>query len=416
MKRSRILRAALAGLAVCLVAAACGSGGGSGAGASAAGGLTPGPAPTKGDLSIFFINAQGASSGASYPEGTKAAQAAVEYINKNLGGINGYTLKMETCFTDETPAATINCANKAAAAKPTVTVVGSVGGEADVYTVLANSGVPYFSNWSATTKVLSAGPPTAYVINSVANTAVLGMAQDMKQRGVTRAGIIYVDAPGAIDIVDSTAPGFAKAGIAIQRVPVPYPSPDLTSAISALQAEKPEAMLVLADPTTCLSALKAATSLAWDKPIYASGSCESPTFAQATAQITVPVITTAYNVDLNSDDPDVKAYSAAMAAYAPDQKDLTAYHSLQDFQGIMNLSAVLRKAAESGPVTSQGLVQAMQGGPYPLFMMGSGKQFTCNGTVYPQYKSVCTAALFLSQYENGKPGVPKPVDTSALVG
>ena len=56
-------------------------------------------------LRVYFLNSQGSTTSVSAPEGTDAANAAISYINNDLGGINGRMIEMETCFMDQTPAA-----------------------------------------------------------------------------------------------------------------------------------------------------------------------------------------------------------------------------------------------------------------------------------------------------------------------
>lgn len=72
-------------------AAATGSTGASSSSTAAAATGTP--------YKVFFINEQGASATASDPEDTSAAEAAVDYINKNLGGIKGRPVQLTTCAT-----------------------------------------------------------------------------------------------------------------------------------------------------------------------------------------------------------------------------------------------------------------------------------------------------------------------------
>src|SRR6201996_6446322 len=70
-----------------------------GASSSAAGLPTAAAAASGTPYKVFFINEQGASATASDPEDTSAATAAVDYINKNLGGIKGRPVQMTTCAT-----------------------------------------------------------------------------------------------------------------------------------------------------------------------------------------------------------------------------------------------------------------------------------------------------------------------------
>src|ERR1700749_2659066 len=132
----------IAGAAVVAVTAAAGSSSSSsntrpnsgGASGSAAGLPTAAAAASGTPYKVFFINEQGASATASDPEDTSAATAAVDYINKNLGGIKGRPVQMTTCATLGTSESMISCANKAVDAKADIVIKGAE--------TAAESGVP----------------------------------------------------------------------------------------------------------------------------------------------------------------------------------------------------------------------------------------------------------------------------------
>src|SRR4029453_7075149 len=70
------------------------------------------PAPASGEaLRIGFINQEAGSVGV-YPETVAAAEAAVEYINPELGGLDGHPLELVKCVTDGTVPATQRCAEQ----------------------------------------------------------------------------------------------------------------------------------------------------------------------------------------------------------------------------------------------------------------------------------------------------------------
>src|ERR1700728_1928017 len=132
--------ALIAGAAVVAVtAAACSSssstsasGGGSttsassaATGSTGASSSSPAAAATGTPYKVFFINEQGASATASDPEDTSAAEAAVSYINKNLGGIKGRPVQLTTCATLGTSASMISCANQAVDAKADIVIKGA---------------------------------------------------------------------------------------------------------------------------------------------------------------------------------------------------------------------------------------------------------------------------------------------------
>jgi branched-chain amino acid transport system substrate-binding protein len=84
-------------------------------------------APTGAPFKVFFINEQGASATASDPEDTSAAEAAVSYINKNLGGIKGRPVQITTCATLGTSESMISCARQPGRARQQALVRAWVG-------------------------------------------------------------------------------------------------------------------------------------------------------------------------------------------------------------------------------------------------------------------------------------------------
>ena len=86
------------------------------------------PLKAEGDpIIIGFQNPQGDPAG-SFPEYTDVAEAAVKYINEELGGLGGNPskgkagrpIKLETCFMAINPADSQKCANELAGKKPFV--------------------------------------------------------------------------------------------------------------------------------------------------------------------------------------------------------------------------------------------------------------------------------------------------------
>ena len=52
---------------------------------------------------VGFVNQENAAVG-SFPEVRADAEAAVRYVNAELGGVGGHPLRLESCVTDGTPA------------------------------------------------------------------------------------------------------------------------------------------------------------------------------------------------------------------------------------------------------------------------------------------------------------------------
>ena len=102
-------------------------------------------------LSIFFFDEEGASAAASSPESYQAAEAAVDYVNDNLGGVKGRPLKLIHCESLGTPDSVINCANQAVDDKPDVVIKGVDVAGGSAVPIVTGAGIAYVT--------LNAGSP-----------------------------------------------------------------------------------------------------------------------------------------------------------------------------------------------------------------------------------------------------------------
>src|SRR5204863_8122138 len=94
-------------------AATTAASGGAATTASAASATTAAPQkadPSKPPVVVGFHNLEGGV--ISLPEIRQAFLSGVNYVNDELGGINGRPMKAETCNLDITPESSVNCANQ----------------------------------------------------------------------------------------------------------------------------------------------------------------------------------------------------------------------------------------------------------------------------------------------------------------
>jgi len=95
-----------------------------GGGARVAKAQQKGPVPTGSPLVLGFVTQEDSPTG-SFPETRRAAQAAVGYVNEDLGGVEGRPLQLRTCRTDGSPEASQACARQLLAARPLTIIGGS---------------------------------------------------------------------------------------------------------------------------------------------------------------------------------------------------------------------------------------------------------------------------------------------------
>jgi branched-chain amino acid transport system substrate-binding protein len=348
-------------------------------------------------LNLYWINAQGATNGQSYPQETYGAQAAIDYVNKKLGGVDGHPLHLATCATDGSPAATTTCANKAVAAKPIAVTLGTVPDDNDVIAVTAKSGIPFVSNGGYTAQTLTA-KGKSFILNNYAEAIVLALPLVMKRNGIKNVAEVYVNVPGVVGgLLPVAEQAMDNLGISHKRYPVPYPSPDLTSTISAVAGTNADAVMFQADPTTCGAGLSAIKALNFSKPIYTGAACMTPANNKLVAKLPQKIYGQYKALPADTNDPDSKVFTAAMTDAG--RKNLLA----DGFTNIMNIYNAMKKAsAAGGDVTSASLVKALEAGGIHSFMMGASAMLNCDGTLLPSLPALCAADALVGEWKGDK--------------
>lgn len=284
---------AAAGLSVlALAVAACSSSGSSSTAASGSSATsssssaatvslgTPSQPASGKPLSIFYFDEEGASAAASSPESYQAAEAAVDYVNKNLGGVKGRPLSLIHCASLGTPDSAINCANEAVADKPDVVIKGvDIAGGSAVPIVTA-AGLPYVT--------LNAGSPDevdhklAYSLTSGFAAQFAPVAAYAKTKGYKSVGVIFTNVQPLSTPLDGPFAALLKQdGITYVPEPVDITSADLTPNYSALVAKHVGAILVVTTLAQCTASLQARSSLSDTTPLFMSSSCDVPSALSA---------------------------------------------------------------------------------------------------------------------------------------
>jgi branched-chain amino acid transport system substrate-binding protein len=365
---------------------------------------------------VFFINAQGATNGTSYPQETVAAQAAVQYINKNLGGVAGHPIKLDTCFSDDTPAGTTTCANQAVAANPIAVTIGTLGTDSSVIDVTSKTNIPVVSNYGASQQILTA-KGKAFIINSYGEAAVLGELKVMQQQGIKSAAAIYDNVPSvASGIWPVTQQAAKTAGIQIKGYPVPYPSPDLTPTVQVLTQSNPGALLLISDPTTCSAAYQASRSLSFTSPIFSPIPCQNSANGNLVGQLPQKVyLQQTFQPLSDTSDPDVATYLKAMSAAGAPTATTNTPQAIAGFQDLMDVYAALKAAAKDGTPTIGSLKQVLQTQSLHQFMLGSKATYTCDGKLLPALPSVCSFETLIGTWKGSSVTDVQLVDGSSLI-
>jgi branched-chain amino acid transport system substrate-binding protein len=398
---------AAAGLSVlALTAAACSSGSSStGAATSTSAATSPASASALGTasasatakpLSVFFFDEEGASAAASSPESYTAAEAAVDYVNNNLGGVKGRPLKLTHCETLGTPDSVINCANQAVDDKPDVVIKG--------VDVAGGSAVPIVTGAGLAYVTLNAGSPDevdhnlAFSLTSGFAAQFAPVAAYAKTKGYKSLGVIYTNVqPLSTPLNGPFAQLLAKDGIGYVPEPVDITAADVTSQYNALLAKHVGAILVVTTLAQCTAALQARSSLSDSTPLFMSSSCDVPSALSAvSSSATNGAIFAFQDTSAVSGDADTKTYLQAMKTYEPASS--VGSFAPSAFESVIDFYRAMMTASNPATLNAASVATTLKSAKnIPLFM-GGGETFNCSETFFAGESSVCTGAAFLASY------------------
>ena len=317
-------------------------------------------------VEIGFLNQQGGAS-AIGPLATNGAQAAVTYINKYLGGVDGHPLKLVTCFIANTDAEGTTCGQQFAANK-SIDVIAEGGvaiGIQPFYTAIGSK-TPVIVGVAVTG---TDGVQSNAVILFGDATHVLGpfgtYAKDVLH--AKTAALVYPDIPGITEGAAAIKAGLQAAGVSVTSVGYDESQTDLTSVLVAAHAQTADMVIPYSDSSGCVNLAKSLIQLGITdaKKIVSAPLCLNGQVAAGLGG-DFPIWTYAIASSLYGDptDPGMPAYIAATsklepAADAPDPWNIVAFSQILTIDRFMNEigyagltpAAILAKAkAFTGPL------------------------------------------------------------------
>src|SRR5689334_2991335 len=224
---------------------------------------------------LGFANMEGAPTG-SFPDARVGAQAAVDHVNDDLGGVGGRRLELSVCRTNGTAESSQGCAQKLLEKKP-VAVVGGVdlGANSSVH-VIADAGVPYVTG----SPTLGAELTTSGVYAFSGGTAadLLGIGDYLIKQRATSIHVLHEDLPGLLNTAISAAGSIFKAkGVTdVKLVSEKADAADFAPSLSAAAAGNPDAIIVAFPAQACARIIQAAQALGVKAKMFYPGACATP--------------------------------------------------------------------------------------------------------------------------------------------
>ncbi|WP_419229331.1 ABC transporter substrate-binding protein [Gordonia sp. CPCC 205515] len=208
---------------------------------------------------------------------TSGRDAAVNYINNQLGGINGRPIEVVDCGIDQTaPESTISCANQFVQAGVVAAIDGYDSESQSAVPILTSAKIPLVgqipfntaTGASADNRVYFGPPPAAFLV---------GFMQTLKQQGKTSLTLANADLPQAHQVFDGLlAPLGKQLGIDVKSVYYPPAGPNFTALATTLAEGNPDAagLMTSANDNTCTKLAQSLRSVGYKGTMFMAACTE----------------------------------------------------------------------------------------------------------------------------------------------
>jgi branched-chain amino acid transport system substrate-binding protein len=234
--------------------------------------------PGRSPVVLGWVNFEGGA--VSLPEATLAANAAVKYVNTELGGIGGSPLALRVCTVAGAEEEGQKCGQRLLSDKAVSTIaVGNL-----------NAGDSALSATVAGQKPMIVGVGTGPALSTAKNTYILfgdlprvfaawgTYAHDALH--AKTAALLYTNVPGDKGAADAVRQGLEAYGIKVKAVGFDAQAVDLLGPVTAAGATSADMIVPIAQGRGCVGIAKALDQIRNTKPVVATPVCLSPDVAQ----------------------------------------------------------------------------------------------------------------------------------------
>ncbi|MEQ6901573.1 ABC transporter substrate-binding protein [Nocardioides sp. YIM 152588] len=348
-------------------------------------------------VKVGFLS-EGKTEGIDGTATEEGAQAAVDYANDYLGGMNGHVIELETCGTGGTPSGATACSVKFAKDGVVAVLVGTSGQDHSAFEALDGSGIGFMINNTADPDIM--GSDRGFVLNNPLGLAgaQLGIAKD---NDVKRGAIVVVDVPSATGPVESLSrPAYEAAGIELDLIPISPQVADPTAQVQQAISSGAEQFTILGSTEFVAAVIKAAKQLGFTGPLVTQVSV-FPADLVAGIPGGLEGVRSITNLSKDPEDEDRKTYNAVVDEYG--------VASSGDFTeiGYQTVTAFLRAVGtdpEAGDAKSVlAVLQKMRS--LQMLPLGNGLTFQCGvNRVASFLPGICLSQVLVATL--GEDGVP----------
>ena len=229
----------------------------------------------KSPVVIGYVNQQGGVP--AFPEATQGLDAAVKYVNGELGGIQGHPIKIESCFVIANEDGQ-KCGTRLANddnVKLVITGAMTVGNQA-LYSIVAPKKPVMVANPVVTPDFLTAG---TYAYTPGGPGVVQGMAVFAGKylKNIHKVAVVYGDSEaevfGAESLLVPKLKSYGITDVTLQKISDAPTAPDVQNALTAAGADSADLVIPIVTVQGCIATYDALKSLGIKTPVVTTGLC-----------------------------------------------------------------------------------------------------------------------------------------------
>ena len=366
--------------------------------ASTIGDLVPEQATAaEGDpITIGMINQENTPAG-SYPELSQGVDAAIAFVNEQLGGLDGRPIELEVCNTNFSAEGSTSCGQQFVEEQVPV-VMGGIDVFGNGIEVLADNEIPFVGGIPISEQSVTS--PNSFQWSGGSWGATVAFADwAANELEAEKVAIVYGEFGSITQSAEYARTVLERSGVTTQLVPYPILATDVSSAIQAAATGEPDAIFMLAADAGCAAGYEGMQTLGVTAQRFFTGACVSPTILGSVD----PAATegTIFNVEgpISATDPneDAALYQAVIDQYGDGVDAMGA--ATVTFRAFMNLYSIMRGLGAEG-TTPAGITDALSSQvDTPSFM---GHPYTCDGQQFDGLPAMCSPQQILGQVEDGE--------------
>ena len=362
---------------------------------------------------VGFDNLEGGA--ISLPEIRQGFESGMNYVNEELGGINGHPVRIESCNLDVTPESSVNCANEFVEKRVVVAVQGVDVAADAALPILKQADIAEIGFFAFSPAMNKAQGDAFFTLFSNEDNYASDLIAQQKL-GAQSEAVVMADLPTSHSLeTEVIKPAAEKLGMDVTAFYYPTQTDWTTFAATVLASDPDAVSFPAAEDQVCLAAVPALKAAGFTGHIHAS-SC-SQIIDELDAETLEGVINhnefyySTFTEIPPKSQQDLDIFQRFIKRDAPDAKSLV--YTQLGFHVAVQAADMLRQV--EGELTAQNIKQRLPTTKGPRFFREDG--YDCSKPLWPN-SSACGSGVIFTRVtpDKRKEVLPfSPVDVTPVL-